>query len=112
VERWHEVARETEALRLPPDLLGGLAKQIAWRGYAGDARPVLLAHLVVTSRLLQPPMNLRYFRGLICGEGPPADAAIAFYPTKGRQTEVNDAGMFARLRDGNRWMVGSGAIGR
>jgi hypothetical protein len=73
--------------------------QIARRGYAGEVRPVLLAYLMVTSRLLQRPMNLNISGVSSAGKDSTADAAIAFDPTKGRQTWVNDAGMFARLRE-------------
>lgn len=49
-------------------------------GYAGDTRPVLLAHLALTSRLLERPINLAFVAMSASGKNRTVDEALRLMP--------------------------------
>ncbi len=63
-----------------PDLLGRIERAVALSGYAGDARPALLAYLALTSRLLERPLNLAFVAIAASGKNRAVDAALDLMP--------------------------------
>ena len=61
-------------------LLDRIAEAIEAGGYAGDARPPLLAYIALTSRLLERPLNLAFIAPSAAGKNKAVDAALAFMP--------------------------------
>ena len=83
-EAFTKEARESLAVAQPllrmPDIISRLVTDIALMGYAGDARPVVIAYVSITSRLLEEPMNLAYISPSAAGKNAAIDGALPFLP--------------------------------
>lgn len=75
-----EALVKARALLKDAQLLAGIARAIRAQGYAGDARPALLAYLALTSRLLPEPLNLALVAPSAAGKNRAVDAALALMP--------------------------------
>lgn len=73
-----------------PDLLDRIESAIRDGGFAGDARPALIAYVAMTSRLLERPMNLAFVGPSAAGKNRAIRAAAELMP-EGAVYEVSAA---------------------
>ena len=67
-----------------PTLIESLCDAIARLGFAGDPRPVLIAFICLTSRLLEEPLNIIYISPSAAGKNAAVDASLPFFPEHAR----------------------------
>ena len=71
---------EAQELLHMPDILSALSAEIAAAGYAGDARPAIMAFIIITSRLTEAPDSATYLSPSASGKNAAIDAALPFFP--------------------------------